>query len=143
LDPISESDVIRLELPATHKYLSVLEACVSAMLERVESIPERNTLAYNVTLAVHETCTNIVEHAYAGRAGTIKATLSLADEPRRLVIDLYDTGRPFTMPSDIQQPNLEEVQTNGYGLFLIHELMDEVSYRPQSGDNRWRLVKNL
>jgi serine/threonine-protein kinase RsbW len=134
--------VIRLELPATHKYLSVLEACISAMLERVESIPERNTLSYNVTLAVHETCTNIVEHAYAERAGTIKAILSLVDEPRRLVIDLYDTGRSFSMP-EVQQPNLEEVQTNGYGLFLIHELMDEVSYHPQSGDNRWRLVKNL
>lgn len=142
MDPISESDVIRLELPATYKYLSVLEACISAMLERVESIPERNTLSYNITLAVHETCTNIVEHAYAERAGTIKAILSLADEPRRLVIDLYDTGRSFSMP-EVQQPNLEEVQTNGYGLFLIHELMDEVSYRPQSGDNRWRLVKNL
>jgi serine/threonine-protein kinase RsbW len=134
--------VIRLELPATYKYLSVLEACISAMLERVESIPERNTLSYNVTLAVHETCTNIVEHAYAEQAGTIKATLSLADEPRRLIIDLYDTGRSFSMP-EVQQPNLEEVQTNGYGLFLIHELMDEVSYHPQSGDNRWRLVKNL
>lgn len=142
MDPISESDVIRLELPATYKYLSVLEACISAMLERVESIPERNTLSYNVTLAVHETCTNIVEHAYAERAGTIKAILCLADEPRRLVIDLYDTGRSFSMP-EVQQPNLEEVQTNGYGLFLIHELMDEVSYHPQSGDNRWRLVKNL
>lgn len=142
MDPISESDVIRLELPATYKYLSVLEACISAMLERVESIPERNTLSYNITLAVHETCTNIVEHAYAERAGTIKAILSLADEPRRLVIDLYDTGRSFSMPK-VQPPNLEEVQTNGYGLFLIHELMDEVSYRPQSGDNRWRLVKNL
>lgn len=142
MDPISESDVIRLELPATYKYLSVLEACISAMLERVESIPERNTLSYNVTLAVHETCTNIVEHAYAERAGTIKAILCLAGEPRRLVIDLYDTGRSFSMP-EVQQPNLEEVQTNGYGLFLIHELMDEVSYHPQSGDNRWRLVKNL
>lgn len=134
--------MIRLELPATYKYLSVLEACIAAMLERVESIPERNILAYNVTLAVHETCTNIVEHAYDGQAGKIKAILCLADEPRRLVIDLYDTGRSFSMP-EIQPPNLEEVQTNGYGLFLIHELMDEVSYRSQPGDNRWRLVKNL
>lgn len=134
--------MIRLEFPASYKYLNVLEACITAMLDRVESVPERNTLAYNITLAVHETCTNIVEHAYADRAGLIKAILSLADEPRRLVIDLHDTGRSFSMP-DVQQPNLEEVQTNGYGLYLIHELMDEVIYRPQSGNNRWRLVKNL
>jgi hypothetical protein len=28
-------------------------------------------------------------------------------------------------------------------LFLVHELMDEVKYIPQSGNNTWHLVKKL
>ena len=142
MNPIDESDVIRLELPASYKYLNVLEACISAILARVESLPEKNTLAYNVALAVHEACTNIVEHSYAGSAGSIKAVLRLSEEPRRLVIELHDTGRPFVMP-EIQEPNADEFQINGYGLFLMYQLMDEVKYHPQNGNNRWRLVKHL
>ena len=134
--------MIRLEIPATHKYLNVLEACVSAMLERVDSLPDQKTLAYNISLAVHEACANIVQHAYSERAGSIKAVMRLSDNPRSLTIDLHDNGQPFDMP-EIKPPRPDEVQINGYGLFLVHQLMDEVVYRPKKGNNRWRLVKNL
>jgi len=134
--------VIRLEIPATHKYLNVLEACVSAMLERVDSLPDQKTLAYNISLAVHEACANIVQHAYSEQAGSIKAVMRLSDNPRSLTIDLHDNGQPFDMP-EIKPPRPDGVQINGYGLFLVHQLMDEVVYRPKKGNNRWRLVKNL
>jgi anti-sigma regulatory factor (Ser/Thr protein kinase) len=58
------------------------------------------------------------------------------------VVDLRDSGQAFDLPS-IQPPNENGVQTSGYGLFLIHRLMDEVQYSPETGNNRWRLVKIL
>ena len=140
---MSESDMIQLRLPASYKYLHVLGLCLQGLLERVEGLAEQESVVYNAQLAAQEICTNIVGHAYAGRAdGWIDITLALAARPARLLIELRDTGRPFD-PSGVAAPNLDEAQVHGYGLFLVHSLMDEVSYEPLPGGNRWRLTKNL
>lgn len=144
LEQVEGSDVIRLTVPAVQKYLNVVGACLSAMLQRVERITERESLTYNVELAVHETCTNIVEHAYGDdRNGRIDVVFSLAERPRRLVVDLHDTGQTFLDISQLEEIDLEKANISGYGLFLIYQLLDEVTYQPQSGNNRWRLVKYL
>lgn len=137
------ADTIRLDLPAQHKYLSILGACVTSLLTRLESITEPAQQAYNIELAVQEVCTNIVRHAYADHTvGRIDVTLTIEQHPPRLTIDLCDEGKSFNITS-VPAPNLEEGQVHGYGLFLIQQLMDEVIYEPQPGHNHWRLVKNL
>lgn len=135
-------DVIRLEIPASYNYLNVLGACVRAFFDVANGRPDQSGVAYNVELAVHEACTNIVEHAYAGIPGRIEIILSLVREPRRVVVELHDSGRSFEIP-EVTQPDVHDPRVNGYGLFLIYQLMDEIRYLPQSGDNRWYLVKNL
>lgn len=137
-----QADVVRLDLPASYKYLNVVSSCLAAVLERLEGVPERETVAYNVELAVHETCTNIVEHAYGGGPGRIEVAISICDAPRQVVVDVHDTGRAFDL-TKVHEPDLSQAHTNGYGLFLMHHLVDEVTYAPQSGNNHWRLVKNL
>ncbi|PLS82941.1 MAG: ATP-binding protein [Chloroflexi bacterium] len=113
------------------------------MLTRVEGLAERDIVSYNIQLAVHEACTNIVEHAYAGRNdGRIKIALMLDEQPRRLVVDIHDTGGSFDI-TQAREPNLDDAQIHGYGLFLIRNLMDEMSYTPGPSNNRWHLVKHL
>ena len=74
------SDTIRLDFPATHKYLNVLGACIHELLARVEGLAEPVVVSYNIQLAVHEACTNIVDHAYAGMpAGRLNITLTLSE----------------------------------------------------------------
>jgi serine/threonine-protein kinase RsbW len=135
-------DVIRVDVPATHKYLNLLGACIGEMLSRVDDLPEMQATIYNMQLAVQECCANIVDHAYKDRDGRITATLTLVDEPRRIVVELQDNGRSFE-PESVPRPTLDEPQIRGYGLFLMGELLDEVDYVPAPGDNRWRLVKLL
>lgn len=135
-------DVIYVDVPATHKYLNLLAACIGEMLSRLDDLPDMQTTIYNVQLAVQECCANIVDHAYDDADGRIVATLTLMDAPRRLIVELHDSGRPFE-PEAIPRPALDETQVRGYGLFLMDELLDEVDYLPQPGDNRWRLVKLL
>lgn len=142
MEEIEMIDVVNLEIPASFKYLNILGAYVRSYFNTAVDESEISGVAYNVELAVHEACTNIVEHAYAGISGRIKITLSLVKEPHRLVIELHDSGRSFQLP-EVTQLDYSEPQISGYGLFLIHQLMDEISYYPQSGDNRWYLVKNL
>ncbi|GAC1360273.1 MAG: ATP-binding protein [Herpetosiphon sp.] len=140
---MNETDVVRLDLPASLKYLNILGACVEAFLTRVESVAEFTVVCYNVTLAVHETCTNIINHAYEpGQAGRIGITLQLMEGPRRIVVEVRDTGRSFNLDA-VPEPDLDEIQVHGYGLFLIQALMDRVTYEPGANQNRWELVKSL
>jgi serine/threonine-protein kinase RsbW len=138
-----------LDLPADYTSLSEVNAAIETMLKPVENVPEKETLVYQIRLAVHEACTNIINHAYGGcrRAQElpplrIQVDIALYCEPRRLVIDLYDTGASGSLP-DIQLPEIDEDHSGGYGLFLIHQLMDQVSYQSKPEFNHWQLVKLL
>ncbi len=132
-----------LELPAAYKYLKLLSGCIEELLTSVADIADRDVVTYNIQLAAHEVCTNIVEHAYAGNPdGRIAVTLTLLPDPLQMTIDFRDTGSTFDLAC-IPAPNLDEVRERGYGLFLIHNLMDKVDYTPRIGSNHWHLVKYL
>jgi serine/threonine-protein kinase RsbW len=137
-------ELVRLDLPARYIYLHLLSDCIGDMLRLVEPVSDFETLCYNIQLAAHEVCTNIIGHAYENdESGRIEITLRLDfDTMPRLTIELGDTGRPFE-PEGYTAPNLDEVRVHGYGLFLIKHLMDSVTYTPKAGRNYWLLTKNL
>ncbi len=136
-------DVIRLDLPASLGYLDVLGSCVAEMLSRVAGLRECTALALRIQLAVHEVCANIVDHAYAGLPpGRIAVAFYLSTDRRRFEIEVRDTGRPFDLAT-VPEPNPAALQERGYGLFLVRNLMDEVTYQSGSEGNVWRLVKYL
>jgi serine/threonine-protein kinase RsbW len=149
---MAESEVIRVNLPATLKYLNVVSACIAEMVGRLEHLPDRATSIYNIQLAVQEVCVNVVEHAYgpdreAARGGArgdarIDIALTLERDPDRLIVELEDAGRSFD-PAAVADPDLDGAQVHGYGLFLMRALMDEVVYQPHADGNRWRLSKTL
>ena len=59
-----------------------------------------------------------------------------------LLVDLFDQGRSFDL-ANVPQPDLDSAPIRGYGLFLVHELMDDVNYTSNHERNHWRLVKHL
>ena len=135
------AEVVRLDLPATGKYLGAVGTCIEEMLSGIDRLPE--ALSQGVQLAVHEACANIVDHAYAGKpGGRMQIILTLDHRSRRLIVELHDSGTSFD-PRSAAEPDLEEGQIRGYGLFIVRQVMDEVTHEPTAGDNRWRLVKEL
>ena len=140
---VQPSEIIRLDLPASHKHLNILGACIAELLARVEHVDEREATIYNVQLAAHEACANIIDHAYIGELERrILVTLTLGGRPRRLIIELHDNGYSFDLAT-VPEPNLEEAHDHGYGLFLMRSLMDEVTYTARPEGNHWALVKHL
>ncbi len=91
---------------------------------------------YLVELAVIEACTNIIRYAYRfsseGRFG-----VSLRRSGRNIEILLLDEGIPFD-PTSICTPDLDTPGEGGYGLFLIHKIMQEVRY--QRKGSHWNLL---
>lgn len=137
----NQPDIIRLDLPGTYKYLNVLGACIEAMLNRIQLF-DRDRINYGIQLATHECCTNIVEHAYQKISGRIFIIFTYQPESDTIMIDLFDTGIPYKQIVDVKL-NSPDPQTKGYGLSIINQVMDSVSYTSQGGKNHWQLSKKL
>jgi anti-sigma regulatory factor (Ser/Thr protein kinase) len=100
--------------------------------------------AYDVRLAVDEACTNVIQHAYAGRGGRVKITIDTIKCGVRVTI--CDWGTPFdplAVPTpDVAAP-LEERPLGGLGLFLMRQMMDEVDFQFDTDDgNRLTMIKS-
>ncbi len=130
-----------LLVPATFSAVRAIDAAIVDLL--AEAGADEFTV-YNVQLAAHEVCTNIVEHAYAGRDdGTIAARLRLTHGRHPAIeIELRDQGQPFD-PQSVSAPDLDQPHEGGYGLFLAKTLLDELHYQHDRRGNVWRLRKRL
>lgn len=138
---MKKTDQIELSIPADHKYLNIISACLEALFERDEILSNDKDSIYMIQLGVHEACTNIVEHAYEDiQNGKIFITIELWVEPGRLIVDIRDTGKSFN-PNQIPGPDFGGLQIRGFGLHLIHQLMDGVIYYTETDGNHWCLTK--
>jgi serine/threonine-protein kinase RsbW len=97
-----------------------------------------------IILAVDEAVSNIMEHAYENvLEGTIRLDVDV--DGGRFTITIHDSGKTFD-PSGIPDPDLEEHirggKKRGLGLFLMRQVMDEVSFHYRAGgENVLTLVK--
>lgn len=93
----------------------------------------------NIELALEEALVNIISYGYPHRIGTIEIDCSQCDKPGIQII-LKDKGIPFnplTADTSFNQPGT----VGGYGVLLIREMMDSVSYRHEQGCNILILTK--
>jgi serine/threonine-protein kinase RsbW len=146
-DSLELSETIRLDFPASLKYLNILGACVSTILAHAQCAqdwPQDIEIAtYNIQLALHEICTNIIIHAYGlVSVGRIEVSITLCPQKKHLQIELFDYGEPFD-ETKVAQPDLEHGQVHGYGIFLARSLMDTVLYKRLEQRNCWLLIKRL
>lgn len=97
----------------------------------------------DIRLAVDEAFTNIIKHAYNGEENhTIDIELSFKNN--RVCIELFDTGKTFNLKT-FPQPNIKEKikqkKRGGMGVYLIHSLMDDVSYGREDDANKMVMCK--
>ncbi len=91
-------------------------------------------------VAVGELATNSIKHAYGGRAGQ-PIHISVASRDGGVVIQVEDFGEPFD-PAAYRQPNLDEMNESGVGLYIVKRLADEFSFDlARKRGTRWTLVK--
>jgi phosphoserine phosphatase RsbU/P len=93
-------------------------------------------------LAVNEAASNVMKHAYRGRADQ-RIQLDAERFPDRIVVRLHHVGDPFD-PAAVTPPVFDGSRESGFGLYLITHSVDEVSHsRDERGRNCIALVKTL
>ena len=81
---------------------------------------------YDLQLAVNEAIANIIEHAYKG-ATTGEIVVGLEMKQEALEILIKDWG--IKVPKEhIKSRELDDIADHGLGVFLMHQLMDDVVY---------------
>lgn len=103
---------------------------------------ERQQIA-DIRLAVDEAITNIIKHAYNGEENhTIEIDVTFKND--RVCIKLFDTGTTFNLKA-FPQPDIKEKikqkKRGGMGVYLIHSLMDDVSYGREDDANKMVMCK--
>ncbi|MGB7877047.1 MAG: histidine kinase N-terminal 7TM domain-containing protein [Anaerolineales bacterium] len=97
-------------------------------------------------LATEEICTNIIQYGYEGvKPGLISLFFDVEGNVARLTI--RDDGKYFS-PEQAESPNIEagldEREIGGLGIYLVKELMDNVTYnKTDENINQFILEKEL
>lgn len=98
----------------------------------------------DIRLAVDEAVTNIIKHAYSNDSSEI-IDVELLFSDNKLCIQLFDSGKTFKFET-YKMPNIKEQvkrkKRGGMGVYLIHSLMDKVSYSSNGDKNEIRMCKN-
>ena len=99
-------------------------------------------LRFELTLAVEEAASNVIEHGYKGSGGKLQVLFRV--ENGDVIVELRDQAKPFK-PGKVGRPDetipLEERPLGGLGLHLMHELMDEVRYETLPDGNLLTMIK--
>lgn len=91
-------------------------------------------------LAVNEATANIIEHAYHGEEGHSIQVVAQADDAQ-VAIELVHTGEAFT-PDSVPPPSFDGSRSNGFGVYLIANCMDDVQYlQNEQGKNCIYMIK--
>lgn len=119
---------------------------VAQLGEWVELIGEKLELAmpvvFQLNLALEEAVVNVMNYAYPGKEG-MPVRLSVEDKEDHLVFVLEDEGVPFD-PTSTEAPDLtlsaEDRPIGGLGIFLVKNIMSDVSYEYCNGCNVLTMV---
>src|SRR4051812_11940737 len=82
-----------------------------------------------IELALTEALANVIEHSYAGAADReILVEVAVSDDA--LAVQVRDWGDAFE-PGGYAPRDLDDPGEGGYGVFLMDQLMDDVTREPQ------------
>ncbi|MEN6611503.1 MAG: ATP-binding protein [Methanoregulaceae archaeon] len=105
-----------------------------------EGVPDNEIL--DIQLAVEEAITNTIHHGYREKPGEI--SISCTVQPETIEIVIRDAAVPFnplTLPPPDIHASAEDRPIGGLGVMLIRNLMQDVRYRFEGGQNILTLVK--
>ena len=129
---IIDSDLANVSLIG----MAVNKICTQIPLDKIE--------AYQIESCIVEAVTNVIKHAYRNETGH-DATVFIKLYLDRITFLVCDTGKAMDpeQPADLEfdPDDLENLPEGGMGLFIIHKIMNEVSYKTIENRNVLTMTK--
>jgi serine/threonine-protein kinase RsbW len=137
---------LELTLPSNIKLLPLIGELVETFISRARDEMgnvDFDDLAFKVNLAVTEAIANAIKHGNKEKEELpVKLTIEL--EYDALKIEVTDCGEGFRFKKeDVDISKVPDNQDSGRGLFIIKQLVDEVSYSYENGEYKFYMTKKL
>mgnify|MGYP002247042725 CR=1 FL=1 len=120
---------------------------IAVITDFVNSILEANgcsaKVQMEIDIAIDEIFGNIAYYAYTPKTGEATVQVEIKNFPERLELTFIDKGIPYN-PLENKDPDVTldiEKENRGLGIFLVKEMMDEVSYEYADGKNILKLKR--
>ena len=128
-----------IQVPADMSKLCELRDLLGRICEEHEVPPKT---IRRMVLAIDEALSNVIEHAsIKDSAKPIELSLEINED--RIVAEIRDRGIPFD-PVPFEKPNRKSYPRRGFGLYLIHMIVDRIDYeRTSDGHNVLTLTKSI
>lgn len=117
-------DFIKISIPSKAEYVSLARLTASSIANRVGFNIEE---IEDIKVAIGEACTNAIKHGIDDK----NYDLEFFIYEKELKIKVRDYGICNDCIKS-KEPNIEDLNEGGLGLFIIETLMDEVEY---TGEN--------
>jgi serine/threonine-protein kinase RsbW len=129
----------RLCIPADLHEIPQISAAIE---ETMQTCGFSEEAILDLQLAVEESVANTILHGYRGATGEV--TLIIHARPDSVQVRIEDHAPPFdplSLPDPDRGSDLATRRNGGLGIFLMRQVMDEVTYEYAGGANILTLVK--
>ena len=97
-----------------------------------------------IVIALDEMYTNVAKYAYADDPGEVTVRLDFTEQITEVKMTILDCGIPYD-PLKRPDPDVtleaEARQIGGLGIYMVKQMMDDVSYEYRGGMNILRIRK--
>lgn len=123
-------------------HLNNLYEMLAFICEQARKFKFKEVAIQQVELACEEALVNIIQHGYLHVEGEISIECLFLDTQGIMVI-IRDAGVPFNpiLNANALLNPLESESVGGYGIHLILNLMDKVTYVRENSSNKLTLIK--
>jgi len=138
------TEYITLTLPAEMKYLHLVSRFGARVADSITQPAGPNDVhgfSRAFELALSEVFTNAVKHK-DGLQDESQVIIEFEAGENKLTVRVKDRNPRFDMES-ASAPQLSDYPDSGYGIFLLKQVMDTVTYRRKEGWNMITMAKNI
>jgi serine/threonine-protein kinase RsbW len=136
-DPDALQVVVRKQVPGK---LEALTPAVEEVMEQARGMECSQGKEFEIETALREALANAIRHGCGNDPDKLVEVCVACDPARGLLIVVRDPGRgfdPASIPSPVRGRNV--FRHHGRGIYLINQLMDEVSF--EKGGTEIRMLK--
>ncbi|MDZ7766030.1 MAG: ATP-binding protein [Melioribacteraceae bacterium] len=137
--------MIKKDYKIASDYSEVPKLCETISSFCKENVTE-NSICNEIEICLVESLNNIIKHAYK-EDNSRWIDLSIEINTDNIIINVKDDGIPREgnkKPSlDFDPDDIENLPEGGMGLFIIDQLMDELTYKSINGANIFTMKKSI
>lgn len=132
-----------ITVPATDQNPNPVIDFVKDELSRHDCPPKA---LYQIEVAIEEIFVNIVSYAGLADDEGVEVRCEVLEDPLRVIVQFLDGGIPFD-PLAKDDPDISpealEGRVGGLGIYMVKQMMDDVTYAHEDGKNVLTFEKTL